>query len=69
MIEIDIDSLRENMKDEYEAAFFAGGYGGALIELEELDNMSDEEVINAVARQGFDLNDYIVNEHNKKLNR
>ena len=69
MVQINVDSLRENLKDEYEAAFYAGGYGAALIELAELENMSDEDVVEKAVRQGINLNDYIVNEHSKKLNR
>lgn len=69
MVQINVDSLRENLKDEYEAAFYVGGYGAALIELAELENMSDEDVVEKAVRQGINLNDYIVNEHSKKLNR
>ena len=57
---IDIDSLREDMQEESFAAFFGGGSGGALIESFEIENASDEELIQMALDNGIRLEDYQV---------
>ncbi len=55
MITIDIDALREYMLDNSYAAFFVGDFGGALAELVDIENASDEELVEMAKRQGIDL--------------
>lgn len=40
-----IEEIREKLIEEAEAAYFAGGFGGALIEASDIRNMSDEELL------------------------
>ena len=54
----DIDGLRDDLGDDSYAAFFAGGYGGAMIEAMEIEDASDEEVIRSAQQRGFDLSKY-----------
>ena len=35
----DIDGLRDDLEDDSYAAFFAGGYGGAMIEAMEIEDL------------------------------
>ena len=44
MEEIDINKLKKDLKDYYEAAYFTLGYGAALMDSFDLDNLSDEEI-------------------------
>ena len=69
MEEIDINKLKQDLKNYYEAAYFTLGYGAALMDSFDLDNLSDEEIISKAAENGVDLEHYIINNSNKKLSR
>ena len=69
MEEIDINKLKQDLKDYYEAAYFTLGYGAALMDSSDLDNLSDEEIINKAIDNGINLEQYIINNSNKKLSR
>lgn len=69
MEEIDINKLKQDLKDYYETAYFTLGYGAALMDSFDLDNLSDEEIISKAAENGVDLEQYIINNSNKKLSR
>ena len=69
MEEIDINKLKQDLKDYYESAYFTLGYGAALMDSFDLDNLSDEEIISKAAENGVDLEQYIINNSNKKLSR
>lgn len=56
---IDIDKLRENLKEESYGAFFGGGFGGALMESFEIDRMSDEEILDYAQKHSMSLEDYL----------
>ena len=45
MDSIDISRLREELENEAMGAFYGGGFGGALIEKEDIENMTDEELL------------------------
>lgn len=57
---IDVDSLRGDMQEESLAAYFGGGIGGALIESFEIENASDEELIQMAIDNGIRIEDYQV---------
>lgn len=57
---IDIEALREDMKEECLGAFFGGGLGGALMESFDIENASPEELVKMAKRQGVNLNKYKV---------
>lgn len=42
---IDIEKLREVLKQEYYGIFLGGGFGGALIESLDIESASPEEII------------------------
>lgn len=69
MIEIDINKLKQDLKDYYEAAYFTLGYGAALMQSFDIDNLSDDEIINKAIDNGLNIENYIVNNSNKKLSR
>ena len=69
MIEIDINKLKQDLKDYYEVAYFTLGYGAALMDSFDIDNLSDEEIINKAIENGLNIENYIVNNSNKKLSR
>ena len=57
---IDIEKLREDLKQECYGAFFIGGFGGALMESFDLDRASPEELVDIAGEKGIDLKDYQV---------
>ena len=65
-MEVDIKSLKEDLKQECLAAFYAGGFGGALIESFNVDKASPEELIQIAQRLNIDISDYIVNNGRKR---
>lgn len=69
MEEIDINKLKQDLKDYYESAYFTLGYGAALMDSFDIDNLSDEEIINKAIDNGINLENYIINNSNKKLSR
>ena len=60
MEEIDINKLKQDLKDYYEAAYFTLGYGAALMDSFDIDNLSDEEIINKAIDNGINLENYII---------
>ena len=59
---IDVDVLREDLKNECYGAFYGGGFGGALMESFDIESASDEELVEIAMSKGFDLTDYEVTE-------
>ena len=57
--ELDIDRLREDMKDHYTAGAFAA-VPAMITEVWDIERMSDEEVAQKAVRDGFDLKQYLV---------
>lgn len=57
---IDVDKLREDMRNEDLGAFFGGGFGGALVEAIDIEKASDEELVDMALKQGIDLRKYEV---------
>lgn len=60
MITIDVDELRDDMRNECLGAFFGGGFGGALVESFDVDKATPEELVEMAQRQGIDLRRYQV---------
>ena len=44
-MEIDIESLRNDLKNDSLGAFYGGGFGGALIESFQIEKATPEELI------------------------
>lgn len=60
MMIIDVDELREDMKQDCYGAFFGGGFGGALMESFDVDSASPEQLVEMAREQEIDLEDYQV---------
>ena len=57
---IDIEKLREDLKQECYGAFFLGGFGGAMMESFNLERASLEELVEIAEKKGVDLKKYEV---------
>ena len=57
-ITIDVDRLRDDMRDECLGAYFGGGFGAALIESFDVDRMAPEKLVEMAQSQGIDLRNY-----------
>ncbi len=55
---IDIEKLREDLKQECYGAFFVGGFGGALIESFDVESASPQKLIEMAEDKGIDLKKY-----------
>jgi hypothetical protein len=60
IITIDIDRLREDLRDDYLGAFYGGGFGGALMESFDIDRATPEELVQLAQDRGIDLRRYVV---------
>ena len=58
MITIDVDELRNDLRNECLGAFFGGGFGGALVESFDVDRASPEELVEMAQRQVINLRRY-----------
>ena len=59
-ITIDVDRLRNDMRDECLGAYFGGEFGAALIESFDVDRATPEQLVEMAQRQGIDLRNYQV---------
>lgn len=57
---IDIEELREDLKQECYGAFFGGGFGGALMESFDVERATPEELIKKAQDYRLDLRKYEV---------
>ena len=57
---IDIEKLREDMKEDSLGGFYGGGFGGALMESFDIENASAEELVEMAQENGIDLRRYRV---------
>lgn len=57
-ITIDVDKLRQDMRDECLSAYFGGGFGGALMESFDVDKATPERLVEIAQRQGLNLRKY-----------
>ncbi len=58
-MKIDIEKLREDLKNDSLGAFFGGGFGGAAVEAAELKYASDEELLKTARDRNIDLRQYL----------
>lgn len=59
-ITIDVDRLRDDMRDECLGAYFGGGFGAALIESFDVDRATPEKLVEIAQMEGIDLRRYQV---------
>ena len=59
-ITIDVDRLRDDMRDECLGAYFGGGFGAALIESFDVDRATPQELVEMAQNQGINLKKYQV---------
>ena len=64
-ITIDVDRLRDDMRDECLGAYFGGGFGAALIESFDVDRATPEKLVEMAQNQGVNLRDYQIQEEIK----
>ncbi len=57
---IDIDKLREDLKNECYGAYFGGGFGGALMESFDIESASPQKLVEIAEKKGLDLRKYAV---------
>ena len=68
-ITIDVDRLRDDMRDECLGAYFGGGFGAALIESFDVDRASSEELVEMAQNQGIDLDNISMKKRKCKKKR
>ena len=57
--EIDVDELRRDMEEEYVAAMYSG-FPMAIMDITEVERLSDQELIELAQENGVELRPYIV---------
>ena len=59
MTTIDVDKLREYMRDYYGTAMM-GGFPAAILDFADIDSMSGEELCKTAEDNGVDLHDFVI---------
>ena len=62
IVTIDTLRLREDLRNEDLGAYFGGGFGGALMEVIDIDSATPEELIQIAQDRGVDLRRYVIDE-------
>lgn len=62
----DIEKLRDDLIKECEAAYFVSGFGGSLVEIQDIENANDNEIISMALDCKMNLNDYRINKTYRK---
>ena len=57
---IDIERLRDDLRDDDLGAYFGGGFSGALMEAFDIDRATPEELVKIAQERGIDLRRYVV---------
>lgn len=57
-IAIDVDKLRQDIRNECFGAYFGGGFGGALIESFDVESASPQKLLEMAENKGIDLKKY-----------
>lgn len=57
-MDIDIARLRHDLISDAYALAFTGGFGGALLDANQIMHMSDEEVVELAESRGININNY-----------
>ena len=64
-MEIDVDRLRDDLKEYFTGAYFCAS-PVALVDLIEVESMTDDKIIQIALQNGFDLDDYTI-DANKRM--
>lgn len=59
-ITIDVERLRNDMREECMGAYFGGGFGAALMDSFDVDRATPEQLVQKAYDQGIDLRKYQV---------
>lgn len=62
IVTIDTLRLREDLRNEVLGAYFGGGFGGALMEVIDIDSATPEELIQIAQDRGVDLRKYVIDD-------
>ena len=59
---IDVDKLREDLKQECYGAYFGGGFGGALVSSFDVEKASPDKLVEIAHQQGINLCKYAISD-------
>ena len=62
IVTIDTRRLREDLHNEDLGAYFGGSFGGALMEVIDIDSATPEELIQIAQDRGVDLRKYVIDD-------
>ena len=58
MMKIDIERLRKDLVNDSYGSFFVGGFGGAIVEAQDIERMKPDKLVSLAIERGFDLGKY-----------
>ena len=59
---IDIERLKDDLQSDLIGSAFVGGYGGAFLLSDDLDNLSPEEIVQEAVSRGMNLRSYVIDD-------
>jgi hypothetical protein len=61
-VTIDIEKLREDLKQECYGAYFGGGFGGAMISSFDIEKASPDKLVEIARQMGINLCKYAISD-------
>lgn len=55
---IDIEEIRKDLIENSHGAFYIGGFGGAMVEAQDIENMAPDKLISLAIEKGLNLEKY-----------
>ena len=56
---IDYEELRKNLSQDALGDFYGGGFGGALIQAEEIKKLPRDKLLEYARKEGININNYM----------
>ena len=55
---VDIEEIRKDLLENSYGAFYIGGFGGAMVEAQDIENMAPDKLISLAIERGLDMEKY-----------
>lgn len=55
---VDVEKIRKDLLENSYGAFHIGGFGGAMVEAQDIENMAPDKLISLAIERGLDMEKY-----------
>ncbi|NMA50351.1 MAG: hypothetical protein GX951_00675 [Mollicutes bacterium] len=65
----DFERIKKDLKDYYMSAYFTLGYGASLVNVSNIEILTNEELLVLVQNIGLNLDDYVLKDYGSFYNK